>query len=266
MVALASKEAWVLNRTTFSGLLITILFANTHQAWGAAARSDPKRYWPGGVVPYEIDRTVPNPSPILKAMEAWSKAGITFRKRTNEADYVSFVVNGPVPSVKSDPGVEQPQELLGAVSAVGRAGGRQVIASGHELRWWRYAHEIGHSLGLYHEQIRTDRDHWVIIHFDNIIPEAQHNFEIKKNKTVDIGGFDIRSIMLYPWNNYAIDPKKPTITWRKDPSFRDFGAPMIQSVSDGDIQAIHYLYFEGGIKRLAAVKARSASRSRGGDI
>jgi len=95
-----------------------------------------------------------------------------------------------------------------------------------------------------------DRDRHLTIHWDNIKPAARHNFEIKKGKSVDVGTFNIESIMLYAWNLDAIDTAKPTITWNRDPSYRGFGASVRQRISDGDIKTIHYLYFEGGIAEL----------------
>lgn len=225
---------------------------NTHLAYGAAAIAIPERYWTNGIVPYEIDNSIVDKSPIIIAMEAWRKAGIIFRVRNQENDYLVFTLQ-TTPKL-DEPSVDsEKQDFGGASSRIGRIGGRQFItASNNNVPWWRYAHEIGHTLGLFHEHIRLDRDNWIIIQWQNIVPNALHNYKIKKKRTVDIGQFDVKSIMLYKWNMNAIDKTQATIIWKADPSFRNFGAPVVQALSEGDIQAIHYLYFEGGINQLPA--------------
>jgi hypothetical protein len=239
---------------------IGLLLSTAGPSWGAAAKANPKFYWADGIVPYAIDPSITDSKPILAAMKAWEKAGIRFPKRTNESDYVVFTLTDAAKSAaKSAPQkqdgdeTEDPdiQNIGGARSAVGRRGGMQLlVASGNDVPAWRYMHEIGHTLGLFHEHIRLDRDRWVTIHFDNIAPAARGNFEIKKGKTFDVADFDVESIMLYKWNMNAVDKTKPTISWNADPSRRDFGAPIVQKLSAGDIAAVRWIYFEGGLKKL----------------
>lgn len=232
-------------------LLAMILLSGLFMpVWGAAARINPERYWPHGVVPYVIDPSIRDAGPILRAMREWERAGIRFPEHTTEADYVVFTLADKARGDEEDDDPES-EDMDGAHSKVGRMGGRQLIAaSGQAVPWWRYLHEIGHALGLFHEHMRLDRDRWITIHWDNIAPKAQANFRIKPRKTADVGDFNLQSIMLYTWNMNAIDKRLPTITWNRDPGFRDFGAPVVQKLSPGDIAAIHALYFEGGIRRL----------------
>ena len=81
-------------------------------------------------------------------------------------------------------------------------------------------HEIGHAVGLFHEQSRSDRINYIIVHKKNILPGKETNFDEQPN-TINIpsSAFDFESIMLYPSNAFAIDVNKPTITKKDNTKF-----------------------------------------------
>jgi len=39
-----------------------------------------------------------------------------------------------------------------------------------------------HAIGIYHEQSRADRDNFVKIHWDNIVPRFKKNFKLVSKK------------------------------------------------------------------------------------
>ena len=60
-------------------------------------------------------------------------------------------------------------------------------------------HEIGHVIGLYHEQSRTDRDEFVTIFEQNIDPDNLFNYDKAKQDMVTTHGvpYDYSSVMHY---------------------------------------------------------------------
>jgi hypothetical protein len=138
--------------------------------------------WPNGVIPYVIDPALPKPERVAQAAEHWQKmTGIRFIPRTSENDYVNFFNGG------------------GCYSALGKVGGKQDIS----IMWTdkgicplgAVIHEMGHTVGLAHEQSRFDRDDYVTIHFENIAPDKASQFD--KTNFQAIGEYDITSIMQY---------------------------------------------------------------------
>ncbi|KAG1650824.1 Blastula protease 10 [Nymphon striatum] len=93
-------------------------------------------------------------------------------------------------------------------------------------------HEVGHALGMFHEQSRSDRDQYIKVITHNISPEFQFAF----NKELDYNygiPYDYTSIMHYMRDGFSVKPGQkitistidPTLEYlikeRKEPSFRD---------------------------------------------
>lgn len=104
------------------------------------------------------------------------------------------------------------------------------------------AHELGHALGMSHEQSREDRDRYVTIHWDNIPPESDTNFEYKRPGITDyaIDYYDPLSLMHYEPFAFAIDLNRPTIT-AKHPSLTRLLGQRI-GWSEQDVLELGYKY------------------------
>lgn len=153
-----------------------------------------------------------------------SRTAVRFIPRTNQTDYVAFINF-------LNPGVCR--------SSVGRQGGRQEIYLHSTCSTGTVIHEIGHALGLWHEQQRTDRDNYVIVNWDNIqrVPfDARSNFETRSG--FRNGPFDFGSIMNYGSFFFAIDPSVPTLT-RLDGST---WVPNRNVLSSGDVAGIGVMH------------------------
>src|SRR6478735_10238682 len=115
--------------------------------------------WPNGRIPFEIDPALPNQQRVTDAIAHWhAKTSIRFVARAGEADFVRFVPGG------------------GCSSNVGRRGGQQNITLGPNCTTGNAIHEMGHTVGLWHEQSREDRNNFINVIFANIDPAMQFNF------------------------------------------------------------------------------------------
>jgi len=182
-------------------------------------------YWPDGIVYYTIASNLTNTGRVTSAINHWqSNTNLRFIQRTNQSDYIEFR-NGS-----------------GCSSFLGKKGGKQEIILEDACSTGNAIHEIGHAIGLFHEQSRADRDQNVIVHWNNIQSSKSSQFQtyIERNyQGFDIGNFDFGSIMLYSSNAFSKGENLPTMT-RRDNGERFAGQR--NSLSQGDIVGIQALY------------------------
>lgn len=157
--------------------------------------------WPNGVVPYVISDGLKYQSRAVSAIKAamndyHQATCIRFKQRTNERQYIYFQNGG------------------GCSSPVGmQSSGANVVtlASGC---WSKgtIAHEVGHSLGFFHEQSRQDRDKHVTINWQNIVSGMGFNFN--KQDYIDSLGtdYDLGSMMHYSSTAFSTNGYKTIVT------------------------------------------------------
>ncbi|MGL5819825.1 MAG: M12 family metallopeptidase [Phycicoccus sp.] len=192
------------------------------------------RTWPGGVVPYEIDPTLPNWCTVESALRAWHDARAPVRfvpwsgDSDAEPDYVVFT----------------PASWCAAAS--GRLGGRQEIQLDHDCRVGVVLHEMGHTVGMIHEHTRPDRDGYVTIGNLNIYGNARSQFfrreEYAGGTTPELP-YDVGSIMHYSQMAFSTN-HRPTLIPDRSVVPRP-GRPLIgqrMKLSEGDLARLHNLY------------------------
>ncbi len=204
--------------------------SKTHSKEAIAIAGDRYR-WPDGIVPYTIDATIPNQQRITDALQHWTdNTRLLLVPRTGEANFVRFV-----------------RKVSGCSSFVGMIGGAQSINLGDDCSLGNTIHEIGHAVGLYHEQSRQDRDFYIQVIYANLDKREFLQYDQQLSSADDLGGYDFGSIMHYSPSGFS---RNGELVMQSIP----MGIPIGQrtGLSPGDLDVVKRLYGQANTETTIA--------------
>jgi hypothetical protein len=189
--------------------------------------------WPGGIVPYSFqndwggeENNAAMRNTIRQAMNHWAqRTNLQFREVAgsermlfrNSAGCSSHV--GRQENIFDEP---QAVNLNFPGCGVGQA-----------------IHEIGHALGLFHEQSRADRNSFVRVNGANIRAGQGHNFGIDAAMGNDVGAYDFASTMHYGCNDFSGNGLPTIDILTAGVTCANLG---LLQVSNGDILGVYTMY------------------------
>jgi hypothetical protein len=224
--------------------------------------------WPKGYIPIRIDASVNNKqslsgqsiySNIVQAIDYYNeKTMAKMRPHTTEQDYIRIKYS--------------PDTSFGGLSAVGRQGGEQILWISPASGISEVLHELMHAIGFWHEQNRFDRDTYVQIQTDNILPGWEYAFQLEDGNAS--GPYDKSSLMHYRSNAFSKN-KKPTIKCSHNGGWEECNTGN-NFFSEDDIKAINSNYFfnaslpnlryKDELERILNAKGMSSSQVNNKDL
>ena len=212
--------------------MVVLSFALCRMVWAGnfyAGISPATVPWTNGIVPYAFTNnlTAAETNTYLAALREWElAANVHFVPHTSQPNWILFCYNTNFQDYVSGGGYN-PQIVT--ISSLSRA---------------QVCHEMGHSFGFNHENIRPDATNYIAILTNNITDEpANLHWFIPDNTTVTNGNYDYESVMHLGWDFDSTNSGVLATQQPKAPNFPRYQFRMGNyCLSPGDRAALAYLY------------------------
>jgi len=233
---------------------------------------DSRRKWPNNIVPYKISSTFDNNARlyVAKAIRAFQRhtcirfRDATYQDMSDDGGYIEFVRESGCWSFVGYLGKNSRKENGNSPKENGSPpSSRQRVSLGKGcLHTTTALHEVMHALGFSHEQSRPDRDEYLNIIWNNIIPAKKDQYKIEKESTTYDTDYDYCSIMQYEQGSFGQVKNGKTLMTMvvKKPNKKcSDSLGLTPHLTDGDIKKINKLYECEG---LASVDNNIKTKSR----
>ncbi|BDC50815.1 hypothetical protein F183_A31310 [Bryobacterales bacterium F-183] len=140
--------------------------------------------WTNNTIPYTLDASLTQAMRDLfaRAIAHWeSKTSIRFVVRGAQANFLRVI---------------RTENPINTAGGIGMIGGEQTMRLREDASLAIHIHEIGHTVGLYHEQNRADRDRYVALDYSKVRKDEFRQIDAFASPT-PIGTYDLQSVMHY---------------------------------------------------------------------
>ncbi|CAL1288279.1 unnamed protein product [Larinioides sclopetarius] len=101
-------------------------------------------------------------------------------------------------------------------------------------------HELGHAIGFYHEQNRSDRDNFLYIYLNNVVRGMEFNFaKLAPSQNLLLTAFDYGSIMIYGNDAFSKDGSPTMVAKNGQKLLNPFDK---QSLTSSDAERVKKMY------------------------